>query len=288
MTSPTPTSSPVPTLFTPLRIGPVESRNRIVVGAHFTQFTEPATPGEPGFYGARYARDLGEFARGGAGLVIGGQAAVHPTTAYQMPNNACAWDTAAVPELTLVAAAVHEHGALAFLQLAHHESAQVIDGFARSAANCAAAGLDGVEIHAAHGYLIHEFLSPHSNLRTDEYGGDLDGRMRFCVEVLQAVRAAVGDGIAVGVRLVGDEETRDGSGLGPDDAAEIAARLEAAELVDFVNVSVGTWCMGMVRPLYSPHLLGVAATRTVRAALRGTPVFAVHRVLTPDEAEGSL
>ena len=102
------------------------------------------------------------------------------------------------------------------------------------------------------------------------------------------MRAAVGSGVAVGVRLVGDEETRDGSGLGPDDAAEIAARLEARGLVDFVNVSVGTSGMGMVRPLYSPHLLGVAATRTVRAALSGTPVFAVHRVLTPDEAEAIL
>lgn len=303
-----------------MRIGPVESRNRIVVGAHFTQFTEPTTPGEPGYYGARYARYLAEFARGGAGIVIGGQAAVHPTTAYQMPNNACAWDPAAVPGLTEVAGAVHEEGALVFLQLAHnggvnggawsklpawapslvasymeppkpiehHEIAQVIDGFARSAANCAAAGLDGVEIHAAHGYLIHEFLSPQSNLRTDEYGGDLDGRMRFCVEVLRAVRDAVGPRIAVGVRLVGDEETRDGSGLGPEDAGEIAGRLEAAGLVDFVNVSVGTSGMGMVRPLYSPHLLGVAATRTVRAALHGTPVFAVHRVLAPEEAEGIL
>ncbi len=108
MTSPT----SAPTLFTPLRIGPVESRNRIVVGAHFTQFTEPTTPGEPGFYGTRYARYLGEFARGGAGVVIGGQAAVHPTTAYQMPNNACAWDPAAVPGLAEVADAVHAHGAL--------------------------------------------------------------------------------------------------------------------------------------------------------------------------------
>jgi 2,4-dienoyl-CoA reductase-like NADH-dependent reductase (Old Yellow Enzyme family) len=312
--------SSFPNLFTPLRIGPVESRNRIVAGAHFTQFTEPTTPGEPGFYGARYARYLAEFARGGAGVVIGGQAAVHPTTAYQMPNNACAWDRASVPGLSQVAEAVHEHGALVFLQLAHnggvnggawsklpawapslvanymeppkvierHEIASVIDGFARSAENCAAAGLDGVEIHAAHGYLIHEFLSPRSNLRTDEYGGDLDGRMRFCVEVLRAVRAAVGSAVAVGVRLVGDEETRDGSGLGPEDAGEIAARLEAAGLVDFVDVSVGTSGMGMVRPLYSPHLLGVAATRTVRAAVHGTPVFAVHRVLTPEEAEGVI
>src|SRR4051794_35321491 len=306
-----------PHLFSPLQLGPVESRNRIVVGSHFTQFTEPTTPGEPGHYGARYARYLAEFARGGAGVVIGGQAAVHPTTAYQMPNNASVWDAAAVPGLTEVADAVHEHGALAFLQLAHNggvnggawsklpawapslvanymeppkpiehfEIAQVIDGFAQSAANCAAAGLDGIEIHAAHGYLIHEFLSPHSNRRTDEYGGDLTGRMRFCIEVLEAVRAAVGSGVAGGGRLVGDEETRDGSGIGPDDAGEIAARLEAAGLVDFVNVSVGTSGMGMVRPLYSKHLLGVPATRTIRAALQGTPVFAVHRVLTPAEAE---
>ena len=78
------------------------------------------TPGEPGHYGARYGRYLGEFARGGAGVVIGGQAAVHPTTAYQMPNNASVWDAAAVPGLTEVADAVHEHGALAFLQLAHN------------------------------------------------------------------------------------------------------------------------------------------------------------------------
>jgi 2,4-dienoyl-CoA reductase-like NADH-dependent reductase (Old Yellow Enzyme family) len=310
-------TSEFPHLFTPLRLGPVEARNRIVVGSHFTQFTEPTTPGEPGHYGARYARYLGEFARGGAGVVIGGQAAVHPTTAYQMPNNASSWDPDAIPGLTRVADAVHAHGALAFLQLAHnggvnggawsklpawapslvanymeppkpierHEIASVIDGFARSASNCAAAGLDGVEIHAAHGYLIHEFLSPHSNLRTDEYGGDLDGRMRFCVEVLEAVRAAVGSTVAVGVRLVGDEEIRDGTGIGPEDAGEIAARLEALGLVDFVNVSVGTSGMGMVRPLYTPHGLGVAATRTVRAALSGTPVFAVHRVLTPAEAE---
>src|ERR1700675_474080 len=67
MTSPPPASTPAPRLFTPLPIGPVEARNRIVVGAHFTQFTEPTTPGEPGFYCCRYARYLGEFARGGHG-----------------------------------------------------------------------------------------------------------------------------------------------------------------------------------------------------------------------------
>src|SRR3954452_25251957 len=81
-----------PHLFSPLRIGPLEARNRIVFGAHFTMFSEPnPVYGEPGFFGARLGRYLADRARGGAGTVIAGQAQVHPTTAYQMPNNACAW-----------------------------------------------------------------------------------------------------------------------------------------------------------------------------------------------------
>jgi 2,4-dienoyl-CoA reductase-like NADH-dependent reductase (Old Yellow Enzyme family) len=310
-----------PLLFSSLRIGPVTAPNRIVCGAHFTQFVEPATTvGEPGYFGARYGRYLAERAAGGAGVIIAGQAQVHPTTAYQMRNNAIAWDEAAVPHFEEVTAPVHEHGALAFLQLAHNggvndgtwsklpvwapssvanyneppkalerdEIREVVDYFARSASNAAAGGFDGIEVHGAHGYLIHEFLSPKHNHRTDEYGGSLENRMRFCVEVLEAVRAAVGDEVAVGLRLVGDEEQRDGSGLTADDAAEIAARLEDAGLVDFLNVSIGVSGVGMVRPLYAPHLLGVYAAHTVKKALRDTPVFAVHRILTPDEAEGIL
>ena len=110
-----------PLLLSPLRIGPVTAPNRIVCGAHFTQFVEPATTvGEPGYYGARYGRYLGERAAGGAGVVVAGQAQVHPTTAYQMRNNAIAWDEAAIPHFEQVTAPIHEHGALAFLQLAHN------------------------------------------------------------------------------------------------------------------------------------------------------------------------
>jgi 2,4-dienoyl-CoA reductase-like NADH-dependent reductase (Old Yellow Enzyme family) len=308
-------------LFSSLQIGPVSAPNRIVCGAHFTQFVEPAaTVGEPGYYGARYGRYLAERAAGGAGVIIAGQAQVHPTTAYQMRNNAIAWDQAAVPHFEHVTTPIHDHGALAFLQLAHNggvndgtwsklpawapssvanyneppkalerdEIREVVEFFGRSAANAAAGGFDGIEVHGAHGYLIHEFLSPKSNHRDDEYGGSLENRMRFCLQVLEAVRTAVGDGVAVGLRLVGDEEQRDGSGLTADDAAEIAARLEDAGLVDFVHVSVGISGVGMVRPLYAPHLFGVYAAHTVKKALRDTPVFAVHRILTPDEAEGIL
>src|SRR5689334_9690293 len=284
-------------------------------------YTEPArTYGEPGFYGERYGRYLAEYARGGVGTVIAGQAQVHPTTAYQMHNNASAWDPACVPDLRRVSEQINEHGALAFLQLAHNggvnhatwsklpvwsasgianhmeaskpisveEIRQVVEHFARSARHAADAGFDGIEVHGAHGYLVHEFLSPAYNRRTDEYGGSFDNRIRFATEVLRAVRESVGATVAVGLRLVGDEESRDGHGLGPDDCAEIAARLAQEGLVDFLDVSVGTSGVGMVRPMYAPHLLGVRATAIVKRAVPDVPVFAVHRILTPAEAEGIL
>ena len=306
-------------LFSPLRIGPHEARNRIVFGAHFTMFSEPNPVfGEPGWFGERLGRYLADRARGGAGVVIAGQAQVHPTTAYQMPNNACAWLPEAVPHFRAVADAVHAHGALAFLQLAHNggvnqgpwsklpawapsavansleppkameaaDIAAVIDGFAASARHAAAGGFDGVELHAAHGYLLHEFLSPRSNRRDDAYGGSLDNRLRLTVEVLDAVRAAVGSRVAVGLRLVGDEETP--GGLTAADAAAVAARLEASGLVDFLDVSVGISGIGMVRPLYVPHAFASYAARAVKAAVRRTPVFTVHRIVEPDEAEAIL
>jgi 2,4-dienoyl-CoA reductase-like NADH-dependent reductase (Old Yellow Enzyme family) len=310
---------PFPLLFSPLRIGPLEARNRIVFGAHFTMFSEPNPVfGEPGYFGARLGRYLADRARGGAGVIIAGQAQVHPTTAYQMPNNACAWRPEAVPHFRAVTDPVHAHGALAFLQLAHNggvnqgpwsklpawapsavansleppkameaaDIAAVIDGFATSARHAVAGGFDGIEIHAAHGYLLHEFLSPRSNRRTDPYGGDLDGRLRLTVEVLEAVRAAVGARVAVGLRLVGDEETP--GGLGAADAAAIAVRLEARELVDFLDVSVGISGIGMVRPLYVPHAFASYAARAVKAAVARTPVFTVHRIVRPQEAEDIL
>jgi 2,4-dienoyl-CoA reductase-like NADH-dependent reductase (Old Yellow Enzyme family) len=310
---------PFPRLFSPLRLGPHTARNRIVFGAHFTMYSEPAARfGEPGFYGERLGRYLAE--RRDLGIVIAGQSQVHPTTAYQMPNNAAAWDEAAIPHFERLTSQVRATGALALLQLAHNggvnhgawsrlpawapshvpnyheppkpleveEIRELIEYFARSARNAAAGGFDGVEIHGGHGYLIHEFLSPRSNHREDAYGGSLENRMRFAVEVLEAVREATGGRLAVGLRLVGDEELGPGRGLGAEDAAEIGARFEALGLVDFLNVSIGLSGLGMVRPLYSPHGLGVYAARAVKQAVRGVPVFAAHRILTPAEAEAIL
>jgi 2,4-dienoyl-CoA reductase-like NADH-dependent reductase (Old Yellow Enzyme family)/thioredoxin reductase len=308
-------------LFEPLTVGPLTLRNRVLCGAHFTMFTEPNPVwGEPGFYGRRYGRYLAERARGGVAAVIAGETAVAPNTAYKMPNNANGWDPACVPHYEALTAQVHEHGALAFLQLTHsgammlgnwskqvaigpsrvpdyfeapkpmdrHDIREMIDYHVRCARNAVAGGFDGIEIQSAHGYLLHQFLSPKFNERTDEYGGSLENRMRFGVEVLDAVRAAVGHGVAVGIRLAGDDEEAHGRGLTADDAAEVAARYEELGLVDYLNVSVGVGGVGMVRTNYAPHCLGVYSAHAVKKAVRDTPVFTVHRILTPEEAEGIL
>jgi 2,4-dienoyl-CoA reductase-like NADH-dependent reductase (Old Yellow Enzyme family) len=297
----------------------------VVFGAHFTRFVDPSPiVGEPGFYGSRLAGYLERRAAGGVGTIIAGQAAVHPSTAYQMTHNASVWDPACIPGLGLIADAVHRHDALAFVQLSHNggvvpggwsklpalapsaiaqyqeppkpmtidEIDEMVDAFATSAANCAEAGLDGVEVHAAHGYLIHQFLTPLLNHRTDDYGGSLDNRLRFGTRVLEAVRSRVPADFVVGIRLVGDEEMWDKSGLTPDDCAEIGARWAGDGLVDFVNVSVGQSGVGMVRPMYSRKLLGVDATATVTAAVHransDVATFAVHRIVDPAEAESVL
>jgi 2,4-dienoyl-CoA reductase-like NADH-dependent reductase (Old Yellow Enzyme family) len=308
-------------LLAPVRVGPVELRNRVLCGAHFTMFTEPNPVwGEPGFYGRRYGGYLAERAAGGVAAVIAGETAVAPNTAYKMPNNANGWDPACIPHYEALTSQVHEHGAHAFIQLTHsgammlgnwskqvaigpssvpdyfespkpmdrRDIGEMIDYHVRCARNAVAGGFDGIEIQSAHGYLLHQFLSPKFNERTDEYGGSLENRMRFGVEVLGAVRDAVGDGIAVGVRLAGDDEQTYGPGLTADDAAQVAARYEELGLVDYLNVSVGAGGVGMVRTNYVPHGFGGYAAHAVKKAVRDTPVFTVHRILTPDEAEGIL
>ena len=131
--------------------------------------------------------------------------------------------------------------------------AEMIDYHVRCARNAVDGGFDGIEIQSAHGYLLHQFLSPKFNFRTDSYGGSLENRMRFGVEVVGAVREEVGDKVAVGIRLAGDDEQTHEPGLTADDAAEVAARYEELGLVDFLNVSVGIGGIGMVRTNYAPH-----------------------------------
>jgi 2,4-dienoyl-CoA reductase-like NADH-dependent reductase (Old Yellow Enzyme family) len=245
----------------PLRIGGIEVRNRIVRAAHATMMAR----------GGRITDELIAYhvarAEGGVGLTIIEAAGVHPSSVLSL----AAFDDGAIPGYRALAAAVAPTGMRLFQQLWHgghiymqpdgspplapstvpshiagvapramtgRQVEEVIAAYAAAARRCELGGLDGVEIHAGHGYLIAQFLSPLLNRREDEYGGDLDRRMLFLRRVLAAVRASVSPGFAVGVRL---SDSADPRILAMADVAAIAARLERERLIDYVNMSYGDY-----------------------------------------------
>lgn len=116
------------------------------------------------------------------------------------------------------------------------EIADVVDYFVQAARRAIRAGFQVIEIHAAHGYLLHEFLSPLSNLRTDEYGGSLENRTRIVREVMSAVRSEVGEGVPVFVRLSCTDYVDGGSTI--DDTVALSAMLKGAGC-DLIDCSSG-------------------------------------------------
>ena len=108
---------------------------------------------------------------------------------------------------------------------------EIIAAFAHAAVLCEQGGLQGVELHAAHSYLVQQFLSPLTNFRTDEYGGAFENRMRFGLEVLRAIRAAV-SATLVGVRVSTEDVA---GGLTAADNAQFVERLQAESLIDFLS-----------------------------------------------------
>ncbi|HEX6498292.1 MAG TPA: NADH:flavin oxidoreductase/NADH oxidase [Micromonosporaceae bacterium] len=156
--------------------------------------------------------------------------------------------------------------------------ASVVAAFAAAAARARDAGFALVEIHAAHGYLLHEFLSPLTNRRTDGYGGDLAGRMRLVIEVAHAVRAAVGDDMPVLARISATDWV-DG-GWTPDDSVVLARRLAEAG-VDLVDCSSGG-AAPQAAPVGPGYQVPLASR--VRAET-GVPTGAVGLITEPEQAE---
>jgi mycofactocin system FadH/OYE family oxidoreductase 2 len=308
-------------LFTPLRVGGLTLRNRIYSSGHAEALAEDGKPG-PRLRAYHEAK-----ARGGCALtIIGGSTSVHPSSPASAWNMIANHDDAIIPAYRAVAEAVHRHGCLLFSQLTHlgrraqsdHESwhvllapsqipeavhrevphelepeqiAMLVRAFGDAARRCREGGLDGVELSFAHNHLVDQFWSPLFNRRTDEYGGSLDNRLRFGFEVLREVRRQVGGDFVVGARISGDELT-DG-GLTAEDMAEIARRLAASGLVDFLSIIGGgahTYPLqaGVVPNMAYPNGLYVPLAAAIKAAVPELPVFHATRIVDPVHADQIL
>lgn len=268
----------------------------------------------------RHALYYGERACGGAGLIITEEQSVHPTDrAYEKLIDG--FNPQVIPGYKRITYEVHRHGGKIFAQLNHNgqqgssvftrlpvwgpstipdpifrelpkameqeDIREVVQGFCLVADHVMKGGFDGVEVQASHSSILRQFMSPLTNVRTDEYGGSFENRMRLTVEVLTALRRVLGEHMALGIRLSGDELV-DG-GLTLDDMQEVASYLCKLRLVDYINTSVANFHrLYMVEgsmhvpPGYCVHL--AAALKEVA----DVPVFAAGRINTPAQAERIL
>ena len=163
---------------------------------------------------------------------------------------------------------------------------EVVAAFATAAVRCREGGLDGVELHAAHGYLFHQFLSPATNLRTDRYGGSLDNRMRLLRDTLQAVRKAVGEDFPVGIRV--SVSTAAGS-LTEADLVTVVQTLEAAGLIDFLDLSYGDYYNmdAIIGGMHRPTGYELPSNQHIRSAVK-VPRIVTGRYRTLDDVEQAL
>lgn len=310
-------------LFSPLFLGSkITLRNRIVMPAMNNNFAE-----SDGFVTPRLIDYYVERGRGGAALLITSPGYIHPT-ARKRSGSTLLHDDKYIPGMKKLTDLVHATGAYIFQQINHNgrllastkdlktafsgkpvgpsavphlitgevsraltveEIQDLMEKFGQAALRAKKAGFDGIELHGAHGYLLNQFFSRHSNHRTDEYGGSLEKRMRFPLEVVRRVRELTGPDFLISYRISAVEYTSDGVVL--EEAVEFARRLEA-EGVDVIHVSAGNsetllTVLKMIPPSASPPGCYAHLARAVKKEVK-IPVIAVGRINTPEVAEAIL
>jgi 2,4-dienoyl-CoA reductase-like NADH-dependent reductase (Old Yellow Enzyme family) len=299
-----------PHVFSPIDIGGVEVPNRIVRTAHGTRLTP----------GGRISDELIAYheanAKSGVGLTVLEIASVHPSGAsagihiwddtvlegYQrmtkvlrrhpmkifqqlmhFGHNAVladaqpAWSPSVLPNL-------RADNAIAPLAMTHEQIGEIVQSYADAARRVVLGGLDGVEVHAGHGLLLGQFLSPITNFRDDEYGGSFENRSRFVLEIMRAVRDAVAGAIPIGMRLSADELVDGGYHI--DESIKLVHALERENLVQFIDLSVASSYsyhrviggMDEIQGYQLPYAVPVAEAT-------GVPTMVAGRIKTLDHAE---
>jgi len=260
-------------LFEQSTINSMKLQNRFVRSA-----TWEGLASENGFCTPRLIALMDELVAGEIGLIISGHAYVSPE-GQAGPWQLGVYDDDLIPDLRKMTAAVHQRSGKIVLQLAHagcraaynltgkepwgpsgtakgdsitcremtnDEIQATVKRFAESAARGQQCGFDGVQIHAAHGYLLSQFLSPFYNKRRDAYGGNLENRSRMLMEVLGAIRAKVGDQFPVLIKMNSEDFVE--NGLSVAEMVQVAAMLERAG-IDAIELSGGTADSGKLTPV---------------------------------------
>lgn len=309
-----------PLLTSPIQLGRVTFRNRMFsapMGA--TDITPECVPGPrtQGFYELR--------AKGGAAAVTVSELVVHPETDGSHMLHLDLETVGCLASHTFVADAIRRHGCVPSIELSHsgqyagtymadknkkaslcqwgpsdgtrpdgrpvkalskEQIADIVKSYADKAALCKRAGYEMIMVHCGHGWLIHQFLSPYLNHRTDEYGGSLENRMRLMIEVLTAVRNAVGEGFPIEARISGSELFDGGYGI--EDGIEIAKAIEP--IVDLIHVSAGSYQFGFFNttpPMFDPHGVNVWLAAEIKKHV-SKPVATLGGLSDPDQMEQIL
>jgi 2,4-dienoyl-CoA reductase-like NADH-dependent reductase (Old Yellow Enzyme family) len=278
----------------PIRINQVEVKNRIFRSGHGTYFGK-------GRVNDTLVAYHEERAKNGVGLSTSEVTVVHPSSASQ--PTIWGWDDSVIPGFRDLSTAAHRHGMKMFAQIwhgGHHwpgldgiawsasavpspwgpvpiamseeQIQEMIASFAATSVRAREGGMDGIELHFGHGYLVQQFFSPFTNLRTDRYGGSLENRMRFGREILLAVRKAVGNDYATGIRI---SDSNAPGGVTIEECAQMVKLFCQEGLIDFVNGSMGSYHsvasmlpamdtpVGAMLPAARPIVAGANATRNV-------------------------
>lgn len=308
-------TNPYPLLFSPLGAGRLRLRNRIV---HASMSTRMAV-------GMRASPRLIDYfanrARGGAAMVVTESLSV--ARHQVLPHKLRIWSDEGVAELQRLAESVERHDCRLIGQIqdpgrGRHEKGRspsaigpsplpddlswtvpreldvdeirrMIDDFAESAARLERCGFSGVELSCGHGHLFHQFMSPRSNIRTDEFGGPLENRVRFVAETVEAIRARCGSSFGIGLKLPGDDGVP--GSIDPVEAAAITRALVDPERIDFVSYCWGSHANTLdlhIPDMNGPRAPFVAVTRALRRHCRGVPVMALGLITDPAQAEGIL
>ena len=267
-----------------IKIGSVQIGNRIMMTAMGVFY------GENNILSDRHINYYEERAKGGIGLMITEQQAGHRLSKGSFYDGCTAWEKRCIPQYAKLADAVHKNGAKQFVQLFaagvhdkgnmifddwhplwgvsdipsifHKEMPHVVDqsdindlikGFTEAAQNVKISGIDGIELHAAHSYMLGQFLSPTYNKRTDSYGGSNKKRCQFIIEVADSIRSYVGPEFVIGVRLSFEEFLGD-AGTTAEQGEEQVDILSRTGLFDFINISAGGYhtFASAVPPMGSP------------------------------------